>query len=650
MLKLAAMLVILVGVISIITIEFQVRASQANALTHVNRYYFSGSYSPYTTESSCQLGSVMRRGYTGGNSPQSFINAIRSAEAQGPTTPDIAICGTGMDGLGARYIVRRMIGQGVGIDNRYTRVTSSEWASFEARIRGTTMTTETRSYAWNGCVDTISRYWEEDIKQFRLSGGTNPTCSDTYTGTVFRVGGQIAFIIDNDCVNPVGDWNAVPSTNFTLTPVVGGSPTSTESGSGTATVRPTVTNGGTTSSTSAQWQVSKFTVTPSATVPGGSDNGSTPVQHYGNGATTIRSGSQVFSKNQTTLPVISEPIGDYPVGTKVCYALSVKPFSQSSSNWRHGVPYCIVIAKMPKIQIHGGDLRVGANFVNQAAGTGSFIRTGQSIKTSGSPSTARTFGSWSEYGVIATGVIAGLGSGSAFAGPGLPNSTQCSYSFLTFTNGGSSNCADSPVLGGYISGVTLPDIATTYPATTASVISGSANVSSLNGVYRTNGAALTITGGTLPAGRTVVINTYSPVTRSYGDVTISGNISYASDVLEDSDNIPQLILIAGNIGIRDDVSQIDSWLVARGVLNTCVNILRTAINSTNCQAPLTINGPVMANQVNLWRTGGSGTGAASGDPAEVFNLRPDAYLWGIAQSAKSGRLDTVYERELPPRY
>jgi len=52
----------------------------------------------------------------------------------------------------------------------------------------------------------------------------------------------------------------------------------------------------------------------------------------------------------------------------------------------------------------------------------------------------------------------------------------------------------------------------------------------------------------------------------------------------------------------------------------------------------------------LQRTFGSGSGAATGNPAEVFNLRPDAYLWGVFQAAGSGRLQTVYETELPPRY
>ena len=57
----------------------------------------------------------------------------------------------------------------------------------------------------------------------------------------------------------------------------------------------------------------------------------------------------------------------------------------------------------------------------------------------------------------------------------------------------------------------------------------------------------------------------------------------------------------------------------------------------------------MAKQLWLRRTAGSGTDLASGDPAEVFNLRPDAYLWAATRATGSGRVQTMYTTELPPR-
>jgi hypothetical protein len=267
--------------------------------------------------------------------------------------------------------------------------------------------------------------------------------------------------------------------------------------------------------------------------------------------------------------------------------------------------------------------------------------------------TNRIYGSWGEYGVMATGSIIGIGSGSAFADRGLAHATTCSYTFLTIANATSGNCKTTPVAnyGGYKTAKTIPDLAASFPvsAAAATLSGNNLDVSVLSGTYKTSGN-ITLTGGTLPAGRTIIINTYNAITKKYADITIAGNISYTSAGLSDASQIPQLVLIAGNINIQDNVTQVDSWLSAEGTLNTCSNVNRTTITINNCKNLLTINGPVMAKDVQLWRTAGSLDAANSGDPAEVFNLRPDAYLWGLSKSANSGRLETVYTHELPPRF
>ncbi|HEY8886433.1 MAG TPA: hypothetical protein VIM31_02975 [Candidatus Microsaccharimonas sp.] len=267
--------------------------------------------------------------------------------------------------------------------------------------------------------------------------------------------------------------------------------------------------------------------------------------------------------------------------------------------------------------------------------------------------TDRIYGSWGEYGVMATGIIKGIGSGSAFADRGLAHASTCSYTFLTIANATNTNCISTPVAsyGGYKTGRTLPDVAASFPVSSAAAtLSGNnLDVSALSGTYKTSGN-ITLTGGTLPADRTVIINTYNAVTKKYADITIAGDITYTTAALTTGSQIPQLVLIAGNINIQDNVKQVDGWLSAEGTLNTCSNVNRTSITINNCKNLLTINGPVMAKDVQLWRTAGSLDSDQSGDPAEVFNLRPDAYLWGLAQSAQSGRLETVYTHELPPRF
>jgi hypothetical protein len=141
-------------------------------------------------------------------------------------------------------------------------------------------------------------------------------------------------------------------------------------------------------------------------------------------------------------------------------------------------------------------------------------------------------------------------------------------------------------------------------------------------------------------------------------VTIADDITYANGPYSSILDLPQLIIIAKNIVINDNVKQIDAWLIAKGSaigtdgkINTCASVGETGpLTATVCTTPLTINGPVMAQKLFLRRTSGAGADADAGNAAETINLRADAYLWGIAHNANSGRLTTVYETELPPRF
>jgi len=450
-------------------------------------------------------------------------------------------------------------------------------------------------------------------------------------------------------------WFCYRGSDFNLTPTINGTPAYTDgqiSANDGVSLSPAVNNSGTTASdANAQWRVVNFRLAPGVREPTGGDSANAPVQFFANNAVVIASGqNRSFPRNITNLPVARQAIADYPIGTKICYALSVQPITQSNSSWRHSTPFCVIIAKSPKAQVRGGDIRVGSNFADQTAPARSTIVTSQTRKTL--TGTTRTFGSWGEYAVSATGRITGVGSGAAFAGPGLENPTNCSYTFLTIANATRASCLTTPATqyGRFATGRTLPDATTSYPASASvPILSGVVNPAGLSGSYRVTGD-ITLGAGVIPRGRSIIINAFDSVANTYRNVTISGNITYTTDSLANSDEIPQLIIIASNINIQPTVSQVDAWLVARGTLNTCAGVARTSITINSCNTPLTVNGPVMANQLQLWRTAGSNTGTQSGDPAEIFNLRPDAYLWGLSQSAKSGRLQTVYEQELPPRF
>lgn len=266
--------------------------------------------------------------------------------------------------------------------------------------------------------------------------------------------------------------------------------------------------------------------------------------------------------------------------------------------------------------------------------------------------TTTTFGSWGEYGVSASGSITGMASGAGFSA-GTINEAFCSVSLLTFTNAGNDVCTNSSPKGSYSNSRTLPAIETKFTATNSLGTNPTVNVANLNsGVYSASGTVNISTGGpgdiTIPKGKWVVINARN------ADVVINNNIRYSGDALQGLADIPQLVIIANNIRIAGGVNQVDSWLMATGDsgnLTTCANVAAADLRANGtCSGFLRVNGPVAARHLYLYRTAGSTTGAGNTAAAEVFNLRPDAYLWATWYNSSAGRLQTVRTTELPPRF
>jgi len=262
------------------------------------------------------------------------------------------------------------------------------------------------------------------------------------------------------------------------------------------------------------------------------------------------------------------------------------------------------------------------------------------------------FGSWTEYGIIANKTITGAGSGSAFAGTGMANATICRASSLSFTNAGNSTCTPSTIIGNYnMDAHIMPNVEASFPISSSTpILQSSSSLNTLwDNKYTTNGN-FTIKESNIRKGQWIVINA------STADITINGNIIYTADTFYSVNEIPQVVIIAKNIYIADNVTNIDAWLIAKsGMINTCYSnngvIIPVGAKLTTlmCNEPLVVNGPVMTNKLYLRRTAGSDVGTASGNPAEIFNLRADAYLWSVGRATEDGRIQTVYSTELPPR-
>jgi adhesin HecA-like repeat protein len=432
-----------------------------------------------------------------------------------------------------------------------------------------------------------------------------------------------------------------------------------------ASVNGVITNDGPTKSyPGVRWQLSRFIIKAGGPLPGGTDNKQDGCAYYRNidCSTTEGSGSGasdssfgVNPKDTTVRTLTNQPMGDLEVGDRVCYGMSVMAYKRdldnNSGNWRHSAARCAIIGKKPKVQVWGSDLSVGRYFANDSSPrVSAIVDTSVSTKAGGT----KTFGSWIEYGIFASGTVRSA-SAAGLAGPdGNSSSSQGEWDKLTFANAGhtsASGCNGTIKFGCYTvpAGTgTIPDVAARLAptATTGTPLAGTVSLDGRSGSFYANGN-LTISGGTINKSNSVII-------RASGTVTISGDIRYTTDSLSSLSEIPQVVIIANDIRINDNVTNVDAWLIANGPngrIYTCGNNNFSQILTSNtCKEKLTINGPVMAKKLYLTRTSGSGAASASGEPAEVLNLRADAYLWAIGRSGGLGSVQTINTRELAPRF
>jgi hypothetical protein len=450
---------------------------------------------------------------------------------------------------------------------------------------------------------------------------------------------------------------------YTLDPFITSSQSGTIEANTSVTVTPSVRNNGPTRSRTTQWQISQIVVAPGSAIPHENTPGTSPqapcVAYFvtaGASCSIVNNGTgtTVLSVGLSTLASRTVAAGDYEVGTKLCFAFSVQPRASSvpsnpgsDDQWANSAPVCMIIGKKPKVQVLGGDTM-----------SGGIIQTSTSSKNISG--TTRMFGSWDEYAALAVGSISGMGSGAAFAGPGMASSTVCKYSTLSFTNSGNSatcvaNLSAGGGIGNYAIAQTMPGVAASFPVNATDPNRNLGNnptidlsIGDLQGIYRASGN-VTINGG--GAGKFINKSQWIVINAPTANVTINGDISYTNETLTTIDQIPQVIIIANNINIVDSVTNIDAWLVAGGYINTCSSInIAAPLSASICDDRLTVNGAVMAQKLYLRRTAGSGVGNASGDPAEVFNLRADAYLWSMARANSNGHVQTVDAIELPPRF
>ena len=376
----------------------------------------------------------------------------------------------------------------------------------------------------------------------------------------------------------------------------------------------------------------------------------------------------------------------------------------SGAYWHYSEPVCRTITKKPTVEFHTSGIFTYGDITTSQTKKMVGYSLGQygSLYGSSINGGSRTvFGSWSEYEIMAQGTNSisdeqGMASGASFGGSGYPdvglNSSvnPCTISTQSYANSGCSSSSIGNLSTGAFDNIILDRIISRYTDSNKAVnnsvtsidlsvgtcdLVGSTYVASDAGAgyycldsgakyYRVNNA--TIFGdvvGSNDHNNTVVVD-------ATGSVTISGNIQYRSYTgganFSNIATLPQLLVFADMIDIESNVTNVDAWLIAGqkpgqasvgSYINTCSDIMAGyfqsfggSIDANTCNQPLAINGPVFANTLYLNRTAGAGTGSASGDPAEIIRLRPDAYLWAYNQAQRFSQAVTTYSRELAPRY
>ena len=271
------------------------------------------------------------------------------------------------------------------------------------------------------------------------------------------------------------------------------------------------------------------------------------------------------------------------------------------------------------------------------------------MRTSNTQRNSMYYGSWAEYGIFGGGtsdVVSASGAGLSAASTGRSGvSGPASYNQLTFSN------TSAPLSFGRFGTIPPTVVPVSFDSSAgATHVGGSTDIGGLVGseqLSRWQASDLTISGGTVPAGRSIVV-------KSTGTVTISGNIDYADDTVGSISDLPQLIIVAHNIIINDNVTSVHGWLISQGGhISTCGPIPAggwlSGLDTTTCDQQLRIVGPVVTDRLFLRRTAGA-TRDNPGLPAEIINLRPDTYLWANGNSRDSGSIRTMYIRELPPRF
>ena len=392
-------------------------------------------------------------------------------------------------------------------------------------------------------------------------------------------------------------------------------------------------------------------------------------------------------------PTITVP--DVKAGYKICVAAGIN-YNDSVTvdanyyRWHISGASCATIAKRPNFQAWNGGIYAPNG-----------IRTSKSQKTANAGNSAtgempgRLFGSWGEYYVVSGGNVTGFASGAGI-GYGANMSTIGAYGInqdycqssarLTISNIGCETGTTDGYGGENINiSAYIDELKASYATDAAGVEYHEGDVH-LGQISNVSGTRVIRAGGTVYIDGDICVFGVPSETgcvssgkyENYLGLEPDTNIEYDSAV-----QIPQVLIMAKNIIIGQDVTQVDAWLITEdgGTVSTC-NDGDVVGTSAECWKTLKVNGPVYTSKLRLKRTGGAwpglygdignpaeparlyyGGGAREKDkvgrdltcdgsvsPAEIFDLHPAVMLWAFYRESTLSRAYITSLQEFAPRF
>lgn len=372
------------------------------------------------------------------------------------------------------------------------------------------------------------------------------------------------------------------------------------------------------------------------------------------------------------------------------------------SKWKVSKVSCRTVVKKPNFQVwnsgvySAGDINSSISKTRVNTKITSNLLSGNSDYLATNPS---YFGSWAEYFVVSKGAVRGFASASALGyndpfsdgqhfaarGVGGKGNNFCVLSHTTIAN---IKCNTEGTSGGYDSGNKTDDstalqrirnnIFTAYTDDSVTGIQYDAwstfdnqgrdwSNDNLNGakylkvnyptftidrpINNTNDGTIVIeVKGHLFINQNICLNTtdestcqnesanYDEYTQDVNNLSLAQRNGATITAPGSLSNLPQIILIADDISIGSDVTQIDAWLITRSndsnnlatnYVNTCTEFKNGSTTTDTCWKTLKINGPVMTTALLLNRTGGAWPGFSGdvGNPAyDALRKRMSDYV------------------------